>query len=134
MVADKNYRVLLIEPLHECEYEDGKKIDKFFLNIKIELRNWQYKETIDIGNVAILNESKQCIECLKYGDGNTHHAVQLGGAEKYRSENFSLPISEQTYKQAKNIATIRFTIEENGKRNQVELTMRNGLYSCAIID
>ena len=42
MGADKNYRVLLIEPLYQCEYEDGKKIDKFFLNINIELKSWQY--------------------------------------------------------------------------------------------
>ena len=132
MGADKNYRVLLIEPLYQCEYENGKKIDKFLLNIKIELKNWQYKETIDVGNVAILDESTQLIECLKYGDGNIHHAVQLGGAEKYRSEDFTLPISEQAYKQAKEVATIRFIVAENEKRRHEELTMKDGLYSCAV--
>lgn len=134
MGVEKNYQVVLIEPLSISEYENGRKVTKFFLNIKVELKDYQISERIDVGSISILDEKGICVERPVYNDQLPHHPIKLGGAEKYHLKDFCLPISEQAYKQVKQDAIICFTVEEDGNRHQEELIMKNGLYSNAMAD
>ena len=129
----KNYRVLLIEPLQREEWKDGCKTEKFFLCIKIELKDSSNKEKLDVGAFEIMDDTGVSVEFSRFEDGSSHYWCFVGGQEGLKPKDYTIPISEQSYKHMKNVAYIRFTVVEDGIRHQEELSMKDGLYSCAMM-
>ena len=134
MGVQKNYSVLLIEPLRKEVWEGDSKYEKFYLDIKVELIEDKFKEQLSVGGVAILDEAKVPIEFLKLDDGGVHYWRSIGGKEGLKPIDYYFPISEQAYKRVKDAAWIRFIVEEDGKRHYEELLVNNGLYSYKMLN